>query len=72
MGADGYMDLTGLRRTTKLDLSRWDEGVFTETVEGGETVTYTVTFKEVEGERVPMKISDGTGHETAICWKEGS
>ena len=46
--------------------------MFTETVEGGETVTYTVTFKEVEGERVPMKISDGTGHETAICWKEGS
>jgi hypothetical protein len=72
MGADGYMDLAGLRRTTKLDLSRWDEGVFTETVEGGETVTYAVIFEEMAGERMPVKITDGTGHETAICWKEGS
>lgn len=71
MGADGYMDLSGLRKTTKLDFSAFDQGTFTETVEGGETVTYTVAFGEVEGERVPVSITDPDGHTTAITWKEG-
>ena len=70
MGSDGYMDLAGLRRTTKLDFSKWDEGSFAETVEGGGIVSYTVTFAEHGGERVPVKITDDKGHETEICWKE--
>lgn len=71
MGVDGYMDLTGLRKTTRLDFSAFDQGIFTETLDGGETVTYTVEFGEVDGERLPVKLTDPAGHVTAIQWKEG-
>ena len=72
MGADGYMDLTGLRRTTKLDLSAFEKGTFTETLEGGETAVYTVAFEEVDGEKVPVAIADSEGRTTAITWKGGA
>lgn len=70
MGKDGYMDLAGLRKPTALDFSRWEQGSFTETVDGGTAETYTVAFEEVGGERVPVKITDGAGHETLITWGE--
>ena len=66
-----YMDLTGLRKTTRLDFSAFDQGTFTETLDGGETVTYTVEFGEVDGESLPVKLTDPAGHVTAIQWKEG-
>ena len=72
MGADGYMDLTGLRRTTKLDLSAFEKGTFTETLEGGETAVYSVAFEEVDGEKVPVAITDSEGRTTAITWKGGA
>ena len=72
MGVDGYMDLSGLRKTTKLDFSAFEAGSFTETVDGGETVTYTVEFAQIDGERVPVSITDQAGHVTSIRWKEGS
>ena len=71
MGVDGYMDLAGLRKTTRLDFSAFDQGTFTETLDGGETVTYTVEFGEVDGESLPVKLTDPSGHVTAIQWKEG-
>lgn len=72
MGIDGYMDLTGLRKTTALDFSSWEQGSFTETLEGGETVTYAVAFEERNGQRLPVSITDGEGRVTAITWGEGS
>lgn len=71
MGSDGYMDLAGLRRTTHLDFSKFEEGTFTETVEGGALEAYGVEFGEVDGERVPVKITDSGGHAMTITWKEG-
>ena len=70
MGKDGYMDLAGLRKTAALDFSGWDKGSFTETLDGGEVVSYAVEFGEVNGEAVPVKITDGDGHETFIVWEE--
>lgn len=70
MGLDGYMDLAGLRKTMRLDFSKFDRGEFTEVLDGGETVVYSVEFDQMDGERVPVKITDGDGHVTAITWKE--
>lgn len=70
MGKDGYLDLTGLRKTTQLDFSQWDQGRFTETLDGGETVEYAVEFSEEGGETVPVKLTDGAGHSAVITWEE--
>lgn len=70
MGADGYMDLAGLRKTAALDFSAFEQGSFTETLDGGEVVTYSVEFGQAEGETVPVKITDGAGHEMTLTWEE--
>ena len=62
---DEYTDITGLRKTTELDFSGWDGGCFSETVDGGGTGSYAVTFDSVGR---PVKITDGAGHETAVVW----
>lgn len=61
-----YTDLVGLRKTTALDFSGWDGGSFSETVDGGRTASYSVTFDS--GGR-PVKIADASGHETAVIWE---
>lgn len=62
---DEYTDITGLRKTVELDFSAWDRGSFTETVEGGVTGSYAVTF---DNQGRPVKLTDGSGHETAVVW----
>ena len=55
-------------------LSMLSVSVFAEEtdVEGGETVVYTVAFEEVDGEKVPVAITDSEGRTTAITWKGGA
>ena len=65
-GDDGYLDLYGLRKTTALDFSGWDDGTFTETVEGiAEPYSYKVEF---DSQGRPVKITDDDGHEMAVTW----
>ena len=71
MGVDGYLDLAGLRKTASLDFSGFAGGTFTETLDGGQTVCYSVEFAEQNGEAVPVRITDGDGHATTITWGEG-
>ena len=61
-----YTDLVGLRRTTAIDFSGWDGGSFSETVDGSITHSYAVSFG---AGGVPVKITDGDGHETAVIWE---
>lgn len=60
-----YTDLVGLRKTTALDFSGWDNGSFSETVDGNLTNSYAVAF---DNDGLPVKITDAAGHETAITW----
>lgn len=60
-----YVDIRGLRKTTAMDFSGWDGGSFSETLEGGETVPFSVAF-DAQGR--PSKITDGDGHVTTIKW----
>lgn len=62
---DDYTDLYGLRRTTVLDMSGWDNGLLIETVDGPVTITRYVEF---DAENRPIKITDQDGHETVITW----
>jgi hypothetical protein len=63
--ASGYLDLFGLRKTLTMDFSRWDDGVFSETIDGDMEAAYRVEF-DTQGR--PVKITDGSGHETAVVW----
>lgn len=66
LGNDGYIDLIGLRKPMQLDFSDWDNGYFTENLDGIiDPVTFSVTFDE-NGR--PTMIVDETGHETNILW----
>lgn len=60
-----YTDLVGMRKTTALDFSNYDNGSFTETVDGSLPETYSVTF-DAYGR--PVKITDGSGHECGVTW----
>ena len=65
-GYDGYLDLDGIRRATRLDFSGWDSGYFSETLEGIEGSTiYHVTFDD-SGR--PIKITYPDGLECAVTW----
>jgi len=61
-----YTDLAGLRKTTEIDFSGWDNGAFTETVDGGVTGSFSVTFDALDR---PVKITDAAGHETEVIWE---
>ena len=61
-----YTDLVGLRKTTAIDFSGWDDGSFTETVDGDVTHSFTVDF---DADDRPVKITDGAGHETVVIWE---
>lgn len=60
-----YTDLVGLRKTTSLNFSNYENGSFTETVDGGLTETYSVRFDE---NGYPVAITDGSGHQTEVVW----
>lgn len=65
LGSDGYADLYGLRKTTKLDFSGWNSGSFTESVDGDITETYEVKF-DADGN--PVSITDSAGHTTELVF----
>lgn len=60
-----YTDLVGLRKTTGLNFSNYENGSFTETVDGGLIETYGVRFDE---NGYPVAITDGSGHQTEVIW----
>lgn len=63
---DGYTDIDGLRKTTSMDFSEYDEGVFYETVSGRtERYVYNIEFDD---QKRPIKITDENGNECIITW----
>lgn len=62
---DGYVDITKLRKSSQLDFSGWDSGVFTEMVDGGGVSSYAVSF-DAYGR--PTRITDNTGHIMEVVW----
>jgi len=60
-----YTDIVGLRQTTQMDFSQWDNGSFSEIVDGGNVNSYAVFF---DGQNRPVKIRDAQGHETEVVW----
>ncbi len=65
LGVNGYLDLYGLRKTVRIDFSRWNSGSFKETVDGGIDTEYEVTF-DASGR--PVSIRDEVGHYTEVVW----
>lgn len=66
LGNSGYTDIMGLRKSTGLNFSEWDSGQFYERIDGDDTrYAYNVEF---DSQGRPTKITDSTGHETAIYW----
>lgn len=66
MGNDGYLDLYGQRKPLKLDFSNFDNGSWTENLDGiVDDIVYNVTFDDAGR---PVKIIDEVGHETQIVW----
>lgn len=66
LGNSGYTDITGLRKSTGLNFAEWDSGRFYERIDGDDTrYAYNVEF---DSQGCPIKITDSTGHETAIYW----
>lgn len=61
---NSYTDIYGLRKPTSLNFSAWDSGTFSETIDGGSVNSWTITFNG----NVPVKFTDGEGHETAVVW----
>lgn len=67
MGED-YTDIVGLRKSTKLDFSDWNDGGFKEFIDGkSEGYTYDVEFDDAGD---PVKITDNAGHVMEIIWPE--
>lgn len=64
LGDDGYVDIHQLRRATEMDFSSWDNGTFTETLDGDILAAYLVDF-DAYGR--PVKIYD-SDHECDIVW----
>lgn len=68
---EGYLDLFGLRKTVGLNFASWEQGRFSETVEGiSEPLEYGIEFATVGGKKVPVKIVYSDGTEMAIQWTE--
>lgn len=66
MRDDGYTDVFGLRKTSGMNFSEWDEGRFYERVDGDTTrYEYGVMFN-TEGD--PVLITDADGHECTVEW----
>lgn len=66
MNDDGYTDISGLRKTTALDFSDWDNGKFREKISGDPTAyEYSVKFN-ADGD--PVAIIDPNGNKCTITW----
>lgn len=61
----GFLDLLGLRKPTELNFSDWDNGKFSETLDGGMEATFDIDF---DAQDRPIKFTDGDGHETVVIW----
>ena len=64
--ADGYVDVEGLRKVTNLNFSTMQYGYFSETLDGGILNTFQI---ERDGQGRIVKMTDASGHETAIKWE---
>lgn len=64
LGDDGFVDINRLRRATEMDFSGWDNGFFSEVLEGDISCSYLVDF---DNQGRPIKIYDGY-HECDIVW----
>ncbi|MBO1680183.1 hypothetical protein [Bittarella massiliensis (ex Durand et al. 2017)] len=53
------------QRTTALNFSKWSSKEFTETLEGGTVMTYTLTF---DSSGRPTKVTASDGHAIGITW----
>lgn len=53
------------QRTTALNFSKWSSKEFTETLEGGTVMTYTLTF---DSNGRPTKVTASDGHAIDITW----
>lgn len=53
------------QRTTALNFSKWSSKEFTETLEGGTVMTYTLTF---DSSGRPTKVTASDGHAIDITW----
>ena len=62
--SSGYLDLTGQRKVTAINLHSWNSGSFSVTREGLEAVSYAVSF---DGSGQPTRIT-GNGVDCAITW----
>lgn len=67
MGSDGYMDLSGLRRTTNISFANWSAGKFSETIDGDFVQDYDVEFDE---NGLPVNIYSDDGHPFHIEWPD--
>ena len=65
VGADGYADISGMRKVISLDFSNIAYGSFSETLDGGILNAYRVQ-RDASG-RI-SSITDASGHETVIIW----
>ena len=66
MSNDGFTDIYGLRKTTGLNFSEFDSGVFYERISGkSDRYRYQVHFN-AEGD--PVLIIDPDGNECTITW----
>nr|DAH42958.1 MAG TPA: tail protein [Caudoviricetes sp.] len=66
MNNSGFTDVVGMRKPTGISFSDWDKGKFYERIDGDDTrYEYNVTF---DSQGHPTKITDSTGHETALYW----
>lgn len=64
LGDDGFVDINRLRRAIEMDFSGWDNGFFSEVLEGNISCNYLVDF---DSQGRPIKIYDGY-HECDIVW----
>jgi hypothetical protein len=62
--SSGYVDITGLRKVTAINLHGWNSGSFTVTRQGLAAVEYAVTF---DGSGQPTRIT-GNGVDCSITW----
>lgn len=69
---DDYTDIFGQRKTAMLDFSNFDNGSFTEHLDGiVEGIVRTVDFDDSEDHK-PILITDEVGHQTQIVWPDES
>ena len=62
---DGFIDINKTRKPLQYDFSNISQGVFTETIDGGGTESYKVSF---DGAGRINRIVDEQGHITEVIW----